>query len=128
MNIRWIFTQARDRRRLGSGQATTLQGDIIVRDSSLGNPAELDAPFADPDRLWPQGVVEYRFYRTFPNAKRAIVRQAMDYITSKVPCITFEPAIESTRDYVLILDHVDSCSSDLGRVGGEQVIHFNRLI
>ena len=103
-----------------------MEGDIIVRDRTPGNRAGFDAPLANPDRLWPEGVVEYRFYRTFPTAHKTIVRQAMDYITSKVPCITFQPAIESTRDYVLILDHVDSCSSDLGRVGGEQVIYLNR--
>ena len=103
-----------------------MEGDIIVRDRSSGNSSNLDAPLADPDRLWPGGVVEYRFYRTFPNAQKTIVMQAMEYITSKVPCITFQPAIESTRDYVLILDHVDSCSSDLGRVGGEQVIYLNK--
>ena len=103
-----------------------MEGDIIVRDRSSGVSSNLDAPLADSDRLWPGGVVEYRFYRTFPNAHKTIVLKAMEYITSKVPCITFQPAIESTRDYVLILDHVDSCSSDLGRVGGEQVIYLNK--
>ena len=119
-------TKARERRQHVTGETATVEGDIIVRDRSSGNSSNLDAPLADPDRLWPGGVVEYRFYRTFPNANKAIVLKAMEYITSKVPCITFQPAIESTRDYVLILDHVDSCSSDLGRVGGEQVIYLNK--
>ena len=119
-------TKAREKRQHVIGETATVEGDIIVRDRSSGNSSNLDAPLADPDRLWPGGVVEYRFYRTFPTAHKTIVLKAMEYITSKVPCITFQPAIESTRDYVLILDHVDSCSSDLGRVGGEQVIYLNK--
>ena len=119
-------TKSRERRQHVIGETATVEGDIIVRDRSSVNSSNLDAPLADPDRLWPGGVVEYRFYRTFPNANKTIVLKAMEYITSKVPCITFQPAIESTRDYVLILDHVDSCSSDLGRVGGEQVIYLNK--
>merc|ERR1712012_1429212 len=118
--------EARDRRQSVSSQISTIEGDIIVRGQTPGNHAGLSAPLANPNLLWPGGVVEYRFYRTFPNAHKAIVLKAMEYITSKVPCIRFQPAIESTRDYVLILDHVDSCSSDLGRVGGEQVIYLNK--
>ena len=105
---------------------TFIEGDIIARDFDPGNPTSLDAFLANPDRKWPSGTVEYRFYHTFPTANREIVRRAMDYITNKVSCITFQPATESTRDYVLILDSAHSCSSDLGRVGGEQVLHLNR--
>ena len=36
-------------------------------------------------------MVEYRFYSTFPLENRRKVVQAMDYITSKVSCITFHP-------------------------------------
>ena len=39
---------------------TTIEGDIVLRDSELTNPVLLDAHLANPDRLWPSGVVEYR--------------------------------------------------------------------
>merc|ERR1712062_555663 len=50
--------EVRDGRQLASSsQTTTIKGDIIVRDQSPGNRAGLSAPLADPDRLWPGGVV-----------------------------------------------------------------------
>ena len=41
------------------------KGDILVRPDMAG-PERKDAIIADPDRLWPNGMVEYKFYRTFP--------------------------------------------------------------
>ena len=40
---------------------TTIEGDIVIRDSELTDPMLLDAHLANPDRLWPSGVVEYRY-------------------------------------------------------------------
>ena len=51
-------TQARDRRQSVSSQTSTIEGDIIVRGRTPGNQAGLSAPLADPDRLWPGGVVQ----------------------------------------------------------------------
>jgi len=82
------------------------------------------AHLADPDRLWPGGVVEYKFYPTFPMEQRALVRKAMDYITSSTPCVTFVPATSSSVNYVLITPGAQ-CSSELGRLGGEQRILLN---
>ena len=70
------------------------------------------------------GVVEYQFYRTFPADKRAIVMQAMEYITNN-SCIRFQPKIDSTVDYVNINYGAD-CHSDVGRVGGMQTLNLNR--
>ena len=103
----------------------TIESDIVVLDRGLGNPSALDAHLADPNRLWPSGVVEYKFYHTFP-FPRMIVRRAMDYITSKASCITFQEATEDTVDYVLIRDGADMCNSELGRTGGKQEINLNR--
>ena len=124
----WYFwTQVRDRRQLDSDQKSTLEGDIIVRHPNVGNlTSSLDAPLADPNRLWPRGMVEYRFYGTFPMQNRRKVLQSMEYITSKVPCITFHPKNESAIDFVTIYDGATSCSSELGRVGGDQALHLNR--
>ena len=116
--------QAREKRLQASGQST-IEGDIIVRDSTLADPTALDAHLADPDRLWPSGVVEYKFYDTFPNASKAIVLRAMEYITSKVSCITFREAAELADNYVLIQDGLQ-CNSELGRTGGVQKLNLNR--
>ena len=106
---------------------TTIEGDILVRASSApgGDQTALEAHIADPNRLWPSGVVEYKFYDTFPAASKKIVLRAMEYITSKVSCITFREATESADDYVLIRDGLQ-CNSELGRTGGEQKLNLNR--
>ena len=93
-----------------------------VQDSSA-----LDAHLADPDRLWPSGLVEYKFSKSFPASSQRTVKRAMDYITTRVPCITFEEATSSTVDYVLFREGL-KCNSQLGRIGGEQVINLNRYI
>ena len=72
------------------------------------------------------GVVEYQFYRTFPAKSRTLTLEAMAYITSKVPCIKFLPKVESSPSFVTISDRGDSCSSALGRVGGEQELNLSR--
>ena len=120
----FFLNQARNRRQLTSG-LTTIEGYIIVRDSTLGNPSALDAHLADPNRLWPSGVVEYKFYDTFPVASKDIVLRAMEYITSKASCITFREATELADNYVLIQDGLQ-CNSELGRTGGVQKLNLNR--
>ena len=42
------------------------EGDILVGSSNFSNPAAMNAHIADRDKMWPSGVVEYRFWRTFP--------------------------------------------------------------
>ena len=42
------------------------EGDILVGSSDIRDPNILSAHLADPDKLWPSGVVEYKFYKTFP--------------------------------------------------------------
>ena len=103
---------------------TILEGDIVVRNPAQDSSA-LDAYLADPDRLWPSGLVEYKFYKSFPASSQRTVKRAMAYITTRVPCITFEVATSSTVDYVM--DGI-KCNSELGRTGGEQVINLNRYM
>ena len=105
---------------------TILEGDIVVRNTGQDSSA-LDAYLADPDRLWPSGLVEYKFYKSFPASSQKTVKRAMAYITTRVPCITFEAATSSTVDYVLFRDGL-KCNSELGRTGGEQVINLNRYM
>lgn len=79
----------------------------------------INAPMAHTDRLWPDGVVYYAFHEHFPIDKKDIVREAMGYITKKVPCIKFGSWNESIINYTTIYEGV-SCSTDIGRVGGPQ--------
>ena len=104
---------------------TTLEGDIVVRNGNPGDPNALDAHLADPNRLWPSGVLEYKFYDTFPAVNKEIVLRGMRYISTKATCIIFREATESTIDYVLIRDGL-KCNSELGRTGGEQILNLNR--
>ena len=120
------------------------EGDILVGSSDLSNPSTLSAHLANPDKLWPSGVVEYKFYKTFPrflyeayflhsltftfifyqffcSNQREKMREAMDLITNRVPCITFELATPESVNFVTIVNGAD-CSSDLGMKGGEQHI------
>ena len=123
-----VISQARGMRQLASGQVT-MEGDILIRDRSPETSTDLGhAPLSDPHRLWASGTVEYSFYRTFVNPNKQIVLDAMSYITSKVPCINFQPKIPSTKDYVEIYPGGVSCSSEYGRIGGKQDINLNRYI
>ena len=42
----------------------TFEGDIVRRNAS--DPDQANAHIANPNMLWPGGVIEYKFYRTFP--------------------------------------------------------------
>jgi len=58
----WKAAEVREGRQLVTSSGnTTIEGDIVLRDSELTDPMLLDAHLANPDRLWPSGVVEYRY-------------------------------------------------------------------
>ena len=57
------------------------EGDMVIR--NLTDPLLSNARLADPDLLWPMGIIEYKFYRTFPAKHQTSVREAMDYIQSE---------------------------------------------
>ena len=58
--------QEREGRQLPVQTVERYEGDILVGSSDLSNPSTLSAHLANPDKLWPSGVVEYKFYKTFP--------------------------------------------------------------
>ena len=120
--------QERKGRQLPVETQERYEGDILVGSSDLTNPDTLSAHLANPDMMWPSGVVEYKFYHTFPQQNRAMVLEAMTYISTKVAedCIIFQEATGKTQDYVLIRDGVNVCNSEVGRMGGEQVINLSR--
>ena len=66
--VREIFTcsmfiyfpsQERDRRQ----QSDHFEGDILLGSSGF-NPSMLSGHIADPNKMWPGGLVEYKFYKT----------------------------------------------------------------
>ena len=100
------------------------EGDIVVRNLSEDQSLH-HGHLANFSLLWPQGVVEYRFYRTFPRDHRTSVMEAMAYITRKSPCVTFVPALPESENYVMIGSGGPRCSSELGMRGGKQRIWLN---
>ena len=47
--------------------ANQCKGDILVRAKDQGNSSFANAHLADPNRLWPKGIVEFKFWKTFPS-------------------------------------------------------------
>ena len=86
----------------------------------------LDAPLANPEKLWPSGLVNYKFHENFPPDNKRKMLKAMDYIMRKVSCIKFkEVSGDPGEDFVVIRDRAGVCRSRLGRVGGEQELSLN---
>eukprot|EP00092_Neocalanus_flemingeri_P002387 GFUD01002553.1.p1 GENE.GFUD01002553.1~~GFUD01002553.1.p1 ORF type:complete len:448 (+),score=77.44 GFUD01002553.1:123-1466(+) len=129
----WLSLVARSHARF-------IEGDILVNDDEdlTGNPDILGgAILADPSRLWPGGIVYYRFDRTFQDRiNMDKVRQMMTYIETTVQdsegqsCIIFEEN-QSKIDFVLItadgggISSGTKCFSQLGRAGGKQILNLD---
>ena len=111
-----------------SHSSTLMEGDLIpdpglTSQGSLGQSAAL----ANPQRLWPGGRVYYLFDEAFSEKNREVVTSAMDYMTVTNPCLVFEDigmTGNNRTDYVKIFNG-RTCSSQLGRVGGEQQLSLN---
>ena len=99
------------------------EGDMVVR--NLTDPLVSNARLANPDLMWPLGMVEYKFYRTFPPKHQTMVREAMDYITERTPCVTFVLAKPDSINYVTIVSSGSKCASELGMKGGRQMLWLN---
>ena len=52
------------------------------------------------------------------------MKEAMSYITSKSPCVTFVPATSETINYVVITTG-PTCSSEIGMRGKRQLLFMN---
>ena len=73
------------------------------------------------------GRVYYIFDVAFSEKNRKVVTSAMDYMTVTNPCLAFEDiglTGNNRTDYVKIFNGL-TCSSQLGRVGGEQQLSLN---
>ena len=94
------------------------KGDILVRTAEGCGQSCGDTPLANPDLLWPSGIVEFRFYKHFPSIfqcyrmflenncshrKHTIeMKKAMRYITNRTSCVTFVPATKHSPNFVTI--------------------------
>ena len=107
--------------------APSIEGDIVSESRNPADPTRSHAHIANPNLLWPRGVVEFEFHSNFPPKHREIMVEVMRYIEEKVPCINFTEKTETTIDYVLIYPGV-KCDSSLGRIGGVQRLNLNRCI
>ena len=56
----------------------SIEGDIVVRTRETPD-LSFDAPLADPNRLWPGGVVHYKFYTTFPRCSHNIGKPKLSF-------------------------------------------------
>ena len=56
--------------------------------------------------------------------QKRLMRKAMDYVTEKVPCVTFTPKTETTLNYVAIHPG-PGCESEVGMKGLQQYMHLN---
>ena len=65
--VKEIF-QERKGRQLPVETQERYEGDILLGSSDLTNPDAMNAHLANPDILWPSGVVEYKFWKTFPRS------------------------------------------------------------
>lgn len=75
------------------------------------------------DKLWPSGVVRFRFAANVPTQLRNRVEQAIEHIQAQTN-ITFTNS-DGTGDFVTIRTHAESFSSaELGRQGGEQFVNL----
>ena len=75
--------QERKGRQLPGETQERYEGDILVGSSDLSDPADLSAHFANPDKLWPSGVVEYKFWRTFPRYRLTFTFHVKQVILTK---------------------------------------------
>ena len=98
-----------------------------AEEAEAGDQSYSHGHLANISRLWPSGVVEYKWYYTFPRPLRIKLMEAMDYITEKVPCITFNLANSQpvpSPNYVIIHPGT-KCRSQKGMRGGAQTITLN---
>lgn len=73
--------------------------------------------------LWTNGVVYYSKDSSLTNEAAKELKKAMDYWTSKTN-ITFQER-NTEPNYVVVKDST-GCSSNVGMIGGEQIINLNK--
>ena len=97
---------------------------LRVEEVEEEDPSYSHGHLANVSRLWPSGIVEYKWYHTFPKGDRRKLSNAMTYITENVPCVTFRPANDQSPNYVTIYPRTE-CSSQRGMRGGNQALILN---
>ncbi|XP_050503212.1 astacin-like metalloprotease toxin 5 [Diabrotica virgifera virgifera] len=104
------------RKNFKVGQCT-LQGErkYSPESSLCSSSTKLRNALTDPARLWDNGRVPYVFNGTFTDRERRIMKKVMD-LYKYYTCIEFVPKTENDRFYVRIINEVDKCCSEVGKV------------
>ena len=74
--------------------ADLIEGDIAVEDS-LSSSSASNSFIRDPNRLWPNGRVHYRFDvdqggDILTDDQKTMITEVLDYFEEEVPCLNFE--------------------------------------
>ncbi|KAG8197808.1 hypothetical protein JTE90_006507 [Oedothorax gibbosus] len=106
-------------------------GDILFRPGQILNEGE-DFDFNVPLKLainkWPNGVVPYYISKTIEDNQTSVINNEIEYTNRKLaPYINFRPYQDGDEDYVLFFRGGSGCYTNLGRVGGPQVISLDDL-
>uniref|UniRef100_A0A914D4X7 Peptidase M12A domain-containing protein n=1 Tax=Acrobeloides nanus TaxID=290746 RepID=A0A914D4X7_9BILA len=96
----------------------TKQDEQALNDTRVQNSA-----IRDPYFRWPKvgDLVEIPFVlgNTYSYEQRVIMHKAMAHIRQKT-CIRFVPKRSNHKDYIVIRNTKNSCSSSVGRIGNEK--------
>ncbi|XP_011704691.1 PREDICTED: zinc metalloproteinase nas-7-like [Wasmannia auropunctata] len=95
------------------------EGDIMITRNTKRNGA------TDESLRWPNCVVPYEINGDFDDNQMALIQAAMDDY-SQSTCIKFVPRTARTdeEDYVSITSEDTGCHSNIGRIGGEQIVNL----
>ncbi|KAG8197809.1 hypothetical protein JTE90_006508 [Oedothorax gibbosus] len=104
-------------------------GDILYRPGQLLNDGEdfdLNVPLKYSINKWTNGVVPYYISKTFADNQTAFINKEIEYTNQKLaPYINFRPYQDGDEDYVMFFRGGSGCFTNLGRVGGPQVVSLD---
>lgn len=109
------------------GDYYLFEGDIVITEKNLplleglGDRAAYRTP---GNYYWPMRKVYYRYDSSFVASYQSVAMSAMNMISS-VCGISFELANEDTSNYILFMYSPDANNSQIGMVGGEQIINIH---
>ncbi|XP_048585077.1 uncharacterized protein LOC5521463 isoform X2 [Nematostella vectensis] len=105
----------------GDIRLTQKQRDFIEKSRRKDKHTNTRAIVRGYEDLWPDGIVPYTVDSDLRPESKNSIESALREWREKVPCLTFRKKTDSDQDYVRFT-YEGGCSSNVGRVGGEQTI------
>jgi hypothetical protein len=105
-----------------SGQ-NILQGDIVLNNVTANGKAAIDKFILS--KPWTDGIIPYKIDPTIPNSSRIIA--ALEYWMSKTPIQFIQITDQNAKNYpnhIFYKYDPAECKSNIGMVGGEQIIYI----